>query len=190
MEQEEKLLLLQKERAHHFEANNRYKLELTKYQELCAQEEEILAVLERDIKDVEAIIEDTFQKNNLKFARLFSGSTDEVLFEKLSYVIVSYHPGCAYYSLIHNVDSMGICKESCHCKTKGVALSTQVRLTMAVMKDFVQCGKASYVILTSNKGELHVVMTLDPANSLPKKEGYVLKILEKVEIFLAPKHIL
>jgi hypothetical protein len=172
------------------EANNKYKLELTKYMELCAKEEEILADLEQQIKDITTKIEENFQKNNLKFARLFSSSTNEVVFEKLSYVMLTYHPGCAYYSLIHNVDSMGICKDSCHCKTKGAVLSIPVRLTMDVMRDFVQCGKASYIILTSNKGELRVVMTIDPNDSLPKKDGYNLKVVEKVEIFLSPKKLL
>lgn len=190
MDQEEQLELLRKERAIHLESNNKYKVELTRYMELCAKEEEVLAELEKEIVDITTKIEETFQRNNLKFARLFSGSTNEVLFEKLPYVMLSYHPGCAYYSLIHNVDSMGICKDSCSCKVKNIVLSIPVRLTMDVMKDFVQRGKATYVILTSNKGELHVVMTIDPNDSLPKKDGYNLKVIEKVEIFLCPKKLI
>jgi hypothetical protein len=186
---EERLESLLHKRGTHSENVAKYQREITKLNEVWANEEEALAVIEKEIKDTENEIKHRFEKNNREFARLFLGATNDILIDGLMYTLSTYTAGVALYSVIHSTDNLSVCKDSCDCKKPNMLPFVSVRLTMNKMVDFVQRGKASYTLIEGASGQLFVRMTLDVHDSLQTKSGYSLKITEKVEMLLIPKKI-
>lgn len=186
---EERLESLLHKRNTHSENVEKYEREITKLNEVWASEQEVLALVEKEIKDTESEIKHRFEKNNREFARLFLGATNDVLIDGLLYTLSTYTAGVALYSIIHSTDNFSVCKDSCDCKKPNMLSFVSVRLTMNKMVEFVQRGKASYTIIEGAIGQLFVRMTLDVHDSLQARPGFSLRITEKVEMLLIPKKI-